>query len=107
MCSHCASLSLSLSVCVCVYAYVLHGSPFTVYVVTVRKGNAQWRVFRRFKEWEDLRDRLRGWCGNSPPMPGKVLFGRMRPEVSTRGFGRRAMPLELHTLSQLSVTTTT
>ena len=56
-------------------------SPFTVYVVTVRKGNTQWRVFRRFKEWEDLRDRLRGWCGHAPPMPGKVLFGRMRPEV--------------------------
>ena len=60
------------------------GSPFTVYVVTVRKDNQQWRVFRRFKEWEDLRDRLRGWCGTAPPMPGKVLFGRMRPEVRAR-----------------------
>ena len=56
-------------------------SPFTVYVVTVRKDNVQWRVFRRFKEWEDLRDRIRQWCGTCPPMPGKVLFGRMRPEV--------------------------
>ena len=29
-------------------------NPFTVYVVTVRKDNSQWRVFRRYKEWEEL-----------------------------------------------------
>lgn len=54
---------------------------FTVYVVTVRKGNAQWQVFRRYKEWEDLRARLCHLFGNAPAMPGKILFGRMRPEV--------------------------
>ena len=59
----------------------LDNNPFTVYVVTVRKQNAQWRVFRRYKEWEDLRARLHQWCGGSPNMPGKMLFGRMRPEV--------------------------
>ena len=57
------------------------GSQFTVYVVTVRKQNSQWRIFRRYKEWEDLRVRLHQWCGGSPQMPGKSLFGRMRPEV--------------------------
>ena len=63
-------------------------NPFTVYVVTVRKDNAQWRVFRRYKEWEDLRARLHQWCGNAPQMPGKMLFGRMRPEViETRVLG--------------------
>ena len=56
-------------------------SPFTVYVITVRKGNAQWQVFRRYKEWEELRARLQHRCGGAPPMPGKMLFGRMRPEV--------------------------
>ena len=60
----------------------LDNNPFTVYVVTVRKQNAQWRVFRRYKEWEDLRMRLHQWCGTAPQMPGKVLFGRMRPEVT-------------------------
>ena len=63
-------------------------NPFTVYVVTVRKDNAQWRVFRRYKEWEDLRGRLCQWCGNAPQMPGKMLFGRMRLEViETRVLG--------------------
>ena len=63
-------------------------SPFTVYVVTVRKNNAQWQVFRRYKEWEDLRTRLCQRCGGAPTMPGKMLFGRMRPEViETRVLG--------------------
>lgn len=53
-----------------------------MYVVTVRKANSQWRIFRRYKEWEDLRVRLHQWCGGAPQMPGKVLFGRMRPEVT-------------------------
>ncbi len=56
-------------------------SPFTVYVVAVLKDGQQWQVFRRFKEWEYLRERLQHTCGNAPPFPGKVLFGRMRPEV--------------------------
>ena len=62
-------------------------SPFTVYVVTVRKDNQQWRVFRRFKEWEDLRDRLRGWCGTAPPMPGKAISGDgdMRGKLADMG----------------------
>lgn len=47
----------------------------------MRKQNSQWRIFRRYKEWEDLRVRLHQWCGGSPDMPGKTLFGRMRPEV--------------------------
>ena len=59
----------------------LDNNPFTVYVVSVRKENQQWRVFRRYKEWEDLRGRLHQWCGTAPQMPGKMLFGRMRPEV--------------------------
>ena len=59
----------------------LEQNPFTVYVVTVRKANSQWRIFRRYKEWEDLRVRLHQWCGSAPNMPGKMLFGRMRPEV--------------------------
>jgi len=63
-------------------------NPFTVYVITVRKGNAQWQVFRRYKEWEELRARLQHRCGGAPPMPGKMLFGRMRPEViETRVLG--------------------
>uniref|UniRef100_A0A7S3EXL5 PX domain-containing protein n=1 Tax=Haptolina ericina TaxID=156174 RepID=A0A7S3EXL5_9EUKA len=56
-------------------------NPFTVYVVTVQKGPAQWQVFRRFKEWEELRAQLCQSCGSAPPMPPKQLFGRMRPEV--------------------------
>lgn len=58
------------------------GSPFTVYVVTVQKGAAQWHVFRRYKEWEELRAQLNQVYGTAPAMPPKQLFGRMRPEVS-------------------------
>ena len=64
-------------------------SPFTVYVVTVLKEGHQWQVFRRFKEWEQLRESLQRTCGNAPPFPGKVLFGRMRPEVQ---YPARALP---------------
>ena len=56
-------------------------SPFTVYVLTVKKGPASWNVFRRYREWEDLRMRLIQQLGSAPPMPPKTLFGRMRPEV--------------------------
>jgi len=76
---------------VLIYACVWPGSPFTVYVVTVRKEGSQWQVFRRFKEWEYLKERLQHTCGNAPPFPGKVLFGRMRPEViETRVLGLNA-----------------
>ena len=47
----------------------------------MREEGGRWRIFRRYKEWEDLRMRLHQWCGGAPQMPGKVLFGRMRPEV--------------------------
>lgn len=56
-------------------------SAFTVYGITVRKGASQWQVFRRYREWEDLRMRLLQELGSAPPMPPKQLFGRMRPEV--------------------------
>mmetsp|Transcript_35595 Transcript_35595/g.58986 ORF Transcript_35595/g.58986 Transcript_35595/m.58986 type:complete len:274 (+) Transcript_35595:63-884(+) len=56
-------------------------NPFTVYVVNVKKGGATWQVYRRYKEWEDLRCRLMQQLGSAPPMPPKQLFGRMRPEV--------------------------
>ncbi|KAL1507024.1 hypothetical protein AB1Y20_007886 [Prymnesium parvum] len=56
-------------------------NPFTVYVVTVQKGANQWQVFRRYKEWEELRTSLCQTYGSAPPMPPKHLFGRMRPEV--------------------------
>jgi len=56
-------------------------NPFTIYVVTVKKDGAQWQVFRRYREWEDLRTRLIQQLGSAPPMPPKQLFGRMRPEV--------------------------
>ena len=59
-----------------------------MYVVTVRKNNQQWQVFRRYKEWEDLRTRLCQFCGGAPQMPGKMLFGRMRPEVRGATGGR-------------------
>lgn len=66
----------------------LDNNPFTVYVVTVRKEDTQWQVFRRYKEWEDLRNKLQHKCGSAPPFPGKILFGRMRPEViETRVLG--------------------
>ena len=32
-------------------------------------------------QWEDLRTALQQQTGSSPQMPGKMLFGRMRPEV--------------------------
>ena len=32
-------------------------------------------------QWEDLRPALQQQTGSSPQMPGKMLFGRMRPEV--------------------------
>jgi len=74
-------------------------NPFTVYVVTVRKDGAQWKVFRRYKEWEDLRVRMCQVCGGAPPMPGKMLFGRMRPEViETRVLG-------LHHFLQMALAT--
>ena len=57
------------------------GNSFTIYVVSVRKGAAQWQVFRRYREWEDLRMRLIHQLGSAPPMPPKQLWGRMRPEV--------------------------
>ena len=59
-------------------------------MVTVRKGNSQWQVFRRYKEWEELRMRLCQNFGNAPPMPGKMLFGRMRPEVRTVANSQRS-----------------
>eukprot|EP00965_Chrysotila_dentata_P208248 6184595-Pleurochrysis_carterae.AAC.2 len=55
--------------------------PFTVYVVTVKKGGQQWSVYRRYREWEELRIKLIQQLGSAPPMPPKQLFGRMRPEV--------------------------
>ncbi|EOD32201.1 hypothetical protein EMIHUDRAFT_202840 [Emiliania huxleyi CCMP1516] len=55
--------------------------PYTVYVLTVKKGSASWVVFRRYREWEDLRTTLLQQLGSAPPMPPKALFGRMRPEV--------------------------
>ena len=64
----------------------LDNNPFTVFVVTVRKANSQWKIFRRYKDWEDLRTRLHQWCGGAPQMPGKVLFGRMRPEIIEQRF---------------------
>lgn len=62
---------------------VLSSSPFTVYVLTVKKGPMTWHVFRRYREWEDLRMRLIQQLGSAPPMPPKTLFGRMRPEASS------------------------
>ena len=60
-------------------------NPFTVYVITVRKsGQPQWQVFRRYREWEDLRAKLERQVGSAPPMPKKNLFGRMRPDVIER-----------------------
>ena len=60
-------------------------NPFTVYVITVRKsGQPQWQVFRRYREWEDLRARIERVVGTAPPMPKKNIFGRMRPEVIER-----------------------
>uniref|UniRef100_A0A7S0NX90 PX domain-containing protein n=1 Tax=Calcidiscus leptoporus TaxID=127549 RepID=A0A7S0NX90_9EUKA len=56
-------------------------NPFTVYVLTVKKGSTGWQVFRRYREWEDLRMKFIQQLGSSPPMPPKQLFGRMRPEV--------------------------
>mmetsp|Transcript_11338 Transcript_11338/g.24495 ORF Transcript_11338/g.24495 Transcript_11338/m.24495 type:complete len:267 (+) Transcript_11338:108-908(+) len=56
-------------------------NPFTVYVVTVKKGGQQWSVYRRYREWEELRIKLIQQLGSAPPMPPKQLFGRMRPEV--------------------------
>ena len=55
--------------------------PYTIYVITVKKGAQQWQVFRRYREWEDLRTALQQQTGSSPQMPRKMLFGRMRPEV--------------------------
>lgn len=55
--------------------------PYTIYVITVKRGAQQWQVFRRYREWEDLRTALQQQTGSSPQMPGKMLFGRMRPEV--------------------------
>ena len=55
--------------------------PFTIYVITVKKGDSQWQVFRRYREWEDLRAQLQHQTGSAPQMPHKVLFGRMRPEI--------------------------
>ena len=86
--------------------------PYTIYVITVKRGAQQWQVFRRYREvlcqgsnpgltrrdprtnrsathacgpclaqWEDLRTVLQQQTGSSPQMPGKMLFGRMRPEV--------------------------
>ena len=55
-------------------------SPFTVYVVTVLKEGHQWQVFRRFKEWEQLRESLQRTCGNAPTLPGK---GGALPHVGT------------------------
>ena len=59
----------------------VHRSAFTVYGIAVRKGASNWQVFRRYREWEDLRMRLLQELGSAPPMPPKMLFGRMRPEV--------------------------
>jgi len=54
-------------------------------VITVRKsGQPQWQVFRRYREWEDLRAKLERQVGSAPPMPKKNLFGRMRPDVIER-----------------------
>ena len=55
--------------------------PYTIYVITVKKGAQQWQVFRRYREWEDLRAQLQQQTGSAPQMPRKMLFGRMRPEV--------------------------
>ena len=55
--------------------------PYTIYVITVKKGASQWQVFRRYREWEDLRAELQQQTGSAPQMPRKMLFGRMRPEV--------------------------
>lgn len=55
--------------------------PYTIYVITVKKGAQQWQVFRRYREWEDLRAQLQQQTGQAPQMPRKMLFGRMRPEV--------------------------
>jgi hypothetical protein len=60
----------------------LPNSPFTVYVLTVKKGPITWQVFRRYREWEDLRMRLIQQLGSAPPMPPKTLLGRMCPEAS-------------------------
>jgi len=58
-------------------------SPFTIYVITVKQGSEAWHVFRRYREWEDLRKQLHQQLGSAPPMPPKQLFGNMRPEAHT------------------------
>jgi hypothetical protein len=69
-------------------------SPFTVYVLTLKKGPMTWQVFRRYREWEDLRMRLIQQLGSAPPMPPKTLFGRMRPEASSPCWPMFLMPDE-------------
>ena len=74
--------------------------PYTIYVITVKRGAQQWQVFRRYREWEDLRTVLQQQTGSSPQMPGKMLFGRMRPEViesrvvGTTACSKRPGPLQ-------------
>ena len=55
--------------------------PFTVYVVNVRKAEAEWHVFRRYSQWDQLRAALQSAVRSAPELPRKEFFGRMRPEV--------------------------
>ena len=56
--------------------------PFTVYVLRVELDDKLTHtVYRRYREFEDLRMRLLHQLGSAPSMPPKTLFGRMRPEI--------------------------
>ena len=64
--------------------------PYTIYVITVKKGAQQWQVFRRYREWEDLRTALQQQTGSSPQMPRKK---RKHPKATTRRSNRQGPSL--------------
>lgn len=49
-------------------------SSYTVYVLSVVGDGRRWLVFRRYREWHKLHERLSAVCANVPAIPTKTLF---------------------------------
>lgn len=62
-----------------------HGrSAYTVYVLNVQGDGRRWLVFRRYREWHKLHEKLSAHFQNVPAIPPKTLFslfGSMSPSV--------------------------
>lgn len=64
--------------CICVYHTPTFLSP-QEYLLRVQRGNNSWNVLRRYNDFDKLHKCLR-ISGIDLPLPGKRIFGNMRPD---------------------------